>query len=451
MDGVLVDSRDTHYEALNRALNDIDEKYVIDYDEHIAKYDGNSTTTKLKMLTETKGLPTNLHGKVWELKQKHTLSVLNEYCNDERINSILKELKSMGYLLYCASNSIWITMKTILLRKGFLEYFDYFISNEDVKDHKPNPDIYLNCVNRANISPRECMILEDSPIGKEAAIASGCYLCPIENSDDLTLDKILKHVKFYENQNKLYEVSNEWIGNINIVIPMAGRGSRFSSAGYVFPKPLIEVNDKPMIQLVIENINIKGNYIFIVQREHYEEYCLKYLLNLIAPNCKIICVDEVTEGAACTILLADKYIDNETPLLLANSDQYLEWNSSSFLYSMMSNGIDGGISTFRNTHPRWSYVKLDKSGYVSEVKEKEVISEYATTGIYFWRKGSDFVKYAKQMIDKNVRVNNEFYVAPVYNEAIQDDKKFKIKDCDKMWGLGIPEDLNHFLTNYDKS
>jgi dTDP-glucose pyrophosphorylase len=233
--------------------------------------------------------------------------------------------------------------------------------------------------------------------------------------------------------------------SLNILLPMAGMGNRFAMAGYTFPKPLIEVNGKPMIQVVVENLNIQAHYIFVVQRSHYEKYHLQYLLNLIAPGCDIILVDAVTEGAACTTLMAQAIIDNDNPLLIVNSDQYIEWNSNECMYAFNANGVDGGIVTFEATHPKWSYVKLDEEGFVGEVAEKKVISNQATAGLYFWRKGSDYVRYAKQMISQDIRVNNEFYVAPVYNQAILDGKKIRIKNITSMWGLGTPEDLNVFL------
>ena len=118
------------------------------------------------------------------------------------------------------------------------------------------------------------------------------------------------------------------------------------------------------------------------------------------------------------------------------------------MYAFGADAIDGGILTFHSTHPKWSYARLDESGFVSEVAEKKVISEHATVGVYYWGKGSDYVKYAEQMIEKNIRVNNEFYVAPVYNEAIADGKKIRIKDIQKMWGIGTPEDLNYFLEHH---
>jgi dTDP-glucose pyrophosphorylase len=226
---------------------------------------------------------------------------------------------------------------------------------------------------------------------------------------------------------------------------MAGAGSRFSKVGYTFPKPLIEVKNKPMIQVVIENLNIDAEHIFIVQKEHYEKYHLKTLLNMISPNCKIVQTEGITEGAACTTLLAKEYIDNGYPLLIANSDQFVEWDSNEFMYSMGADSIDGGILSFRSTHPKWSFAELDEKGFVKRVAEKEPISDIATVGVYYWSKGSDYVKYAEQMIAKNIRVNGEFYVAPVYNEAINEGKKVKTFDVKKMWGIGTPEDLSIFL------
>lgn len=231
---------------------------------------------------------------------------------------------------------------------------------------------------------------------------------------------------------------------MNILIPMAGAGSRFEQAGYTFPKPLIEIHGKPMIQKVVENINIDGRVIFLVQKEQYEKYALKYLLPLISPGCEIIQVDGVTEGAACTTLLAKKFIDNDTPLLTANSDQFIEFLDENWSEELDG---DGGILTFTATHPKWSFVKVE-DGYVTEVAEKKPISDTATVGIYYWGKGSDYVKYAEQMIEKDIRVNNEFYVCPVFNEAIQDGKKIKTIPIKKMWGLGTPEDLRYFLTYY---
>jgi len=230
---------------------------------------------------------------------------------------------------------------------------------------------------------------------------------------------------------------------MNIVIPLAGLGTRFSQVGYTLPKPLISVRNMPMIQLVVENLDVEGNYIFIVQEQHCIDYNLAHILKASKPNCTIIKINGVTEGAACTVLLATKHIDNDMPLLIANSDQYIDYDNN--VISTFMN-YDGGILTFTNDSPKWSYAKVENNKVV-RVAEKEVISNEATVGVYYWKHGKDFVKYANNMIEKNIRVNNEFYVCPVYNEAIVDGKHIVTSLVDNMYGLGTPEDLNNFLAN----
>lgn len=444
LDGVLVDSRDMHYIALNKALASIDEKYVINREEHLSTFDGLPTTKKLKKLTDLKGLPEDLYNKVWSLKQKFTVDTINEqYTPDFRLISIFKKLKSLGLKMCVCSNSIRETTRMILIRKGLMEFMEFYVTNEDVMNPKPNPEMYLRAMIGLNVSPKECVIVEDSHIGRKAALSSGSHLCAVINPKDFNLEKLNKSITIANEKSK---IKPKWQGgSMKVLIPMAGAGSRFEKAGYTFPKPLIEVRGKPMIQTVVDNINIDAEHIFIVQKSHYEKYNLQDVLERISPNCKVVQVEGVTEGAACTTLLAKEYINNDEPLLIANSDQYIEWDSNNFMYSMVGDGIDGGVLTFYSTHPKWSYAKLNKEGFVIDIQEKKPISDKATVGIYFWNKGSDYVKYAEQMIEKDIRVNGEFYVAPVYNEAILDGFKVKIFDIDKMWGLGTPEDLNFFL------
>jgi dTDP-glucose pyrophosphorylase len=298
-----------------------------------------------------------------------------------------------------------------------------------------------------NALPKSTIIVEDSHIGRQGAIDSGAHLLPVENSRDLTSYKVFS--KMDEVDEHGHKQTIPWRDKkLNVLIPMAGAGSRFAQAGYTFPKPLIEVRGKPMIQVVVENLNIEANYIFLVQKSHYEKYNLQSVLSILKPGCKIVQVDGLTEGAACTTLLAKEFIDNDEPLVMANSDQFVEWDSNNVMYSFTADGIDGGILTFKATHPKWSYAKLDENGFVSQVAEKNPISDNATVGVYYWNKGSDYVKYAEQMIEKNIRTNNEFYVCPVFNEAIADGKKIRVKEISKMWGIGTPEDLNYFLENH---
>ena len=446
LDGVHIDSRDMHYEALNRALSNVDEKYVIDREEHLSVYDGLPTSRKLNLLTERKGLPVDKHQQVWEDKQVETLNIFGKLDHDYELMHYFKQLKDKGYQVAVASNSIRNTVKLVLLKLGLLEFIDYYMSNEDVHRNKPFPEMYWNCMTACNALPKDTVILEDSHIGRQGALDSGSHLIAIENRDHLNQDKIDKIVTILDSK-KLTHIP--WKSEkMNVLIPMAGRGSRFADVGYTFPKPLIEVNGKPMIQVVLENLNIEANYTFVVRKEHYDKYSLQYLLTLIAPGCNIVQVDELTEGSACTTLLAKEFIDNDDPLLLANSDQFMEWNSNECLYAFNADGIDGGILTFKATHPKWSYAKVGSDGFVAEVAEKKPISEDATVGVYFWKKGSDYVKYAEQMIDKDIRTNGEFYICPVFNEAIADGKKVRIKEIERMWGIGTPEDLNYFLEHY---
>lgn len=229
---------------------------------------------------------------------------------------------------------------------------------------------------------------------------------------------------------------------------MAGLGSRFLQQGYELPKPLIDVNNKPMIQLVVENLNIDAHYIFLVQKDHYNQYNLEHVLTQIAPGCDIVQIDGITEGAACTTLFAKDLINNNQPLILANSDQFIEWDSADCISKFINENVDGGIVTFNSTHPKWSFAKVDVTGLVTEVAEKNPISDIATVGVYYWKHGDDYIKYAEQMINKNIRVNNEFYVCPVFNEAIADNKTIIINNIDKMWSLGTPEDLEYYLAKY---
>ena len=442
LDGVLVDSKKLHFDALDKALSLISEEYRISYQDHLTSYDGLSTNKKLKMLCETKDFPRDEIDNTWKAKQKITLKIIDDFTVDKRIQNIFKQLKLEGFTIACATNSIRETAKLQLIRKGFMEYIDFLYSNQDVNNPKPNAEIYMRCMIKAGVSPDETVIIEDSHIGRKGAIRSGGVLCAVENPDDLSYNKIKKTISNAHKNTKKPKWSSD---KMNVLIPMAGAGSRFEQAGYTFPKPLIDVNGKPMIQRVVENINIDATHIFIDQKSHYEKYSLQHTLNLISPGCKIVQVDGVTEGAACTTLLAKEYINNDNPLVLANSDQYVDWDSSQYMYSCMTDDIDGSILTFNSTHPKWSYAKTNDQGFVIEVAEKKPISENATVGIYFWKKGKDYVKCAESMIEKNIRVNNEFYVCPVYNEAILKHAKIKTFHIEKMWGLGTPEDLDTFL------
>ena len=447
LDGVLVEAKTIHFDALNEALGS---DYAIEWNEHLSTYDGLKTQQKLDMLTLRKSLPVNKHKQIWEDKQKYTLEAVRELKQSYVLINNMSNLVNDGYKLAVCSNSIRKTVLTVLSKLGVIEYIDLILSNEDVKNSKPHPEMYWKGMSMMSCLPEETLIVEDSPYGLLAASRSKSHILRVNNPNDVTYSNVIIKLNKIQLGNNI--MTPKWTDNkLNVLIPMAGAGSRFEQAGYTFPKPLIDVNNKPMIQVVVDNLNIDANYIFVVQKAHREKYNLDTLLNLIAPGCKIVETDGVTEGAACTALLAKEYIDTDAPLFFANSDQFVEWDSNEFMYKMNETDADGGIVTFKATHPKWSFAKIDDSGLVTEVAEKNPISDNATVGYYYWKHGSDFVKYAEQMIEKNVRVNNEFYVCPVFNQAIEECKKIRVFDVKGMWGLGTPEDLKNYLENYGKN
>lgn len=237
---------------------------------------------------------------------------------------------------------------------------------------------------------------------------------------------------------------------INIVIPMAGQGSRFAKAGYEKPKPFIDVDGKPMIVRVLENLSYPdARYILIARKEHMDKE--KELVAQIEKefNAIFIPIDKLTEGTACTVLYARKCINNDEPLLIANSDQIIDIQIADFIDDCKDRKLDGSILTFIDEHrdPKWSFAKLDKNNLVTEVKEKVVISEFATVGIYLYSKGKDFIDASIDMIIENDRVNNEFYTCPTYNYAIKEGFKIGIYNIEfeQMHGIGTPEDLKIYL------
>ncbi|HEU5006860.1 MAG TPA: glycosyltransferase family 2 protein [Jatrophihabitantaceae bacterium] len=235
---------------------------------------------------------------------------------------------------------------------------------------------------------------------------------------------------------------------LQIVIPMAGRGTRFTSAGYEQPKPLIDVVGKPMIERVIENLTPRRRhrFVFIVQRDHLDRHGIGELLARETESSVIVPLDAITAGAACTVLEARAELDPDQPLMIANCDQWLDIDIDDYLAASDFPGTDGLIMTMPASDPKWSYVGLDSQGLVTRVVEKQVISDHATVGVYNFAATRLFLDAADQMIAADKRVNGEFYVAPVYNELIAGGAAIGVRDIGSaMWGLGTPADLEAFL------
>ena len=317
------------------------------------------------------------------------------------------------------------------------------------KTHLINPDF----IRYLNLHTSEHMVNLYNTVIRESAIEE--FLITFYNVGVNVFRDNIHQIK----SQMYYSRSFQTTLSANVVIPMAGNGFRFREKGYTDSKPFIQVFDKPMVHRVIRNLtcayDVNFKFILICLRDDYEKYNFDNFKYVVGHNnIEIVVLDKITDGAAQTILSAKKFIDNEEPLWMMNCDQLIISQPHIQLptigVSIDGKGkdkiedIDGGMLCFKGSGNDWSYAKVGKDGYVEEVAEKKQISNDATAGYYYWSKGSDFVKYAKQMIEENDRTNGEFYLAPVYNWAIRDGKKFKISHVPKVYELGTPEYLDEF-------
>jgi NDP-sugar pyrophosphorylase family protein len=232
------------------------------------------------------------------------------------------------------------------------------------------------------------------------------------------------------------------MNSLKIIIPMAGRGKRFVEAGYATPKPLLKIDDKLILSHIIDSMKTPNSeFIFLPRQDHCDEHQLDKVLQTLEPSSKIVKVNEITEGAICTVLLAKEHFNDESPVIIKDCDQIINWDPKHFLDFVQRNKADAAVVTIHTDKPHYSFAKLDSDGKVIQTAEKSVISNYGNTGIYYFAKGSQLIKYAEKLISKNIRVNNEFYTAPVYNEYIQDGKLVLNYPIAEMFQLGTPEEL----------
>ncbi len=230
---------------------------------------------------------------------------------------------------------------------------------------------------------------------------------------------------------------------INIVIPMAGMGKRFIEAGYILPKPLLKIEDKEIIGHIIDIMRMpKAQFIFIVREEHCRDHNLDKILLKLEPNAKIIKINQVTEGAVCTVLLAKEFFNDNNPVIIKDCDQIINWDPEHFMEFVQRNNADGAIVNIHTERPNYSFSRVDHAGRIFETAEKSVISNYGSVGIYYFARGTDLIKYAERMIERNIRTNNEFYTSPVYNQFIQDFKLILHYPIAEMFQLGTPEEFH---------
>lgn len=239
---------------------------------------------------------------------------------------------------------------------------------------------------------------------------------------------------------------------INIVIPMAGEGKRFVDKGITTPKPLIEISGKPFISFVLDSINFENaNYHFLIRKNHYDDYDFDSIFKEKKIKYDITTVDKTTEGAVSTTLLCRDKIDSKNPLIVKDCDQILNWNISNFSSFVKRKRPDGVIVTLPTINPGFSFVKLDDDqSTVLETKEKQVISSFGNTGLYYFSKTEDYYKYSDIMIKKNIRVKNEFYVSQVFNEYILDLKKILHYPIPEIFSINTPEELSQNKLEIEK-
>lgn len=237
---------------------------------------------------------------------------------------------------------------------------------------------------------------------------------------------------------------------VRLIIPAAGEGSRFAKEGWKKPKPFIDVMGKPMLLHVVENLSPPNAKTTVLLRKSHILEQAATVFELQNDGVNVIPVDHLTEGTASTVLLARSQFDDDVPMLVANSDQLVDFEVSDFVQDCFRRELDGSILVFRDPDmdPKWSFARLGEDGLVEEVAEKKPISDLATVGIYLFARGRDFVGAAVDMIAINERVNGEFYTCPVYNFMIANGARIGVYEvpADAMHGLGTPADLRHYLS-----
>ncbi len=432
LDGTLIDARDIHFECLNEALQSVGAG-TISFEEHIGRFDGLPTKEKLRMLLEEGRLGPYDVGRVVSEKDRLTAERIIPFEPNERLTELFVGLRVAGHMTAIVSNAKRSTIVSVVHALHISP--DCIVGGDDVA-HKPSPEGYERAMHECNETRHGTIILEDAPVGKAAARASGARVIPVFDPQQLTLSSVLGYI------------SGET--SIDVVMPMAGDGKRFQEHGFVPPKPLIDVAGRSMAAVAVNTLDIpEARHILLPRADHLASHPgMSAALKGLVRSAVIVPVPSLTQGQASTVLLA-RHLIGDRPLVIANCDQSIVWDSDRALHWMISQDLDGLVLTFTCLVPdkRWSYVEIGTDGLVKRAAEKDPISSRALCGVFITLRGTDMIRAIDEMISADDRVNGEFYVSPALNRMVAWGRR--IGEIPVAFSsLGTPELLAEHLGNF---
>jgi dTDP-glucose pyrophosphorylase len=234
---------------------------------------------------------------------------------------------------------------------------------------------------------------------------------------------------------------------INILIPLAGNNKFEHDSEYIYPKPLLEIRGKTILEHVIDNfaeIEKEKHYIFVLTSQDCKQYNLDSTIRLLVKNCEIIKLDNITEGTLCTALMAIDCINNSTPLIISNADQIFQESLADLIVHFEN--YDAGVPVFESVHPRWSYVRVNKNNEIIQTAEKKPISKNAIAGLFYFKHGKEFIESAMDVIKKDTRREDKFYISSTLNEMVLKNKKILAHKIDKnkYYSFYTPQKIKDF-------
>lgn len=440
LDGTLVETRDLHKRALNAAILKVAGlSFVISDDEHAARFDGLSTAQKLRMLNIHKGLAPEMNKAIWDAKQLLTDELVRkEVRPDERIVTMFKTLRAMGFPIGVASNCIRSSVDLILKQIGLYDLVDMSLSNDDVEQAKPAPDLYLRAAKSFGTMPDRLLVIEDAPFGWQAALMAGAHLTRVSCPDDVTLEAVLGRV------GEL----NAAKPPITVIVPLAGEHTVVHTAqgGRQALHPCTyDVAGVAALQHALRSLASRRHprkIVFVVRGNELPDSlllkCAEY------GPCAVVRLDAPSRGAACSAIAAAAHIHPDAPMLIFDGCHVVEWGDNHDIDTLLEARTDAAITVVHSTDSRWAYVDVDAEMNVLQVQEKLPISRLACTGLYLWKTGASFLHDAQASVQKNARMQGRFYIAPVLNELLMRAGTVSTVEVRQMLSLRTPAEIREF-------